>query len=49
MAAVAELSARGDTDVSDELVKVEQLRERAGASPPCSSSVAASMERDRGQ
>ena len=29
MAAEAELTARGDNDLGDELVRVEQLRERA--------------------
>ena len=29
MAAESELSARGDSGLSDELVRVEQLRERA--------------------
>ena len=38
LAAKAELTARGDTDLGDEMVRVEQLRERARASRPCSSS-----------
>jgi chromosome segregation protein len=49
MAAEAELSARGDTDVSDELVKVEQLRERARGLSAVLVERRRSMERDRGQ
>jgi chromosome segregation protein len=48
MAAEAELTARGDTDVSDELVKVEQLRERARGLSAVLVERRRSMERDRG-
>jgi chromosome segregation protein len=47
MAAEAELTARGDTDVSDELVRVEQLRERARGLAAVLVERRRSMERDR--
>ncbi|MGD9704001.1 MAG: chromosome segregation protein SMC [Acidimicrobiia bacterium] len=49
MAAEAELSARGDTDVSDSLVRVEQLRERARGLANVITERRRAMERDRGQ
>jgi chromosome segregation protein len=49
MAAEAELTARGDTDVSDALVRVEQLRERARGLANVITERRRSMERDRGQ
>ena len=49
MAAEAEMTARGDTDVSDELVRVEQLRERARGLSAVLVERRRSMERDRGQ
>ncbi len=49
MAAEAEMSARGDTDVSDDLVRVEQLRERARGLSAVLVERRRSMERDRGQ
>ena len=48
MTAEAELSARGDSGVSDELVKVEQLRERARGLAAVIAERQRSMERDRG-
>ncbi len=48
-AAEHELTARGDTDVSDELVKVEQLRERARGLAAVIVERRRSMERDRQQ
>lgn len=47
--AEAELTARGDTDISDELVRVEQLRERARGLAAVLVERRRSMERDRGQ
>jgi chromosome segregation protein len=49
VAAEAELAARGDTDVSDALVRVEQLRERARGVLGVIAERRRSMERDRGQ
>ena len=49
LAAEAELTARGDTDSSDELVRVEQLRERARGLAAVLVERRRSMERDRGQ
>jgi chromosome segregation protein len=49
MAAEAELTARGDTDLGDELVRVEQLRERARGTAAVLAERRRSMERDRGQ
>ena len=49
LAAEAELTARGDTDVSDELVRVEQLRERARGLAAVIVERRRSLERDRGQ
>jgi chromosome segregation protein len=49
MAAEAELTARGDTDLSDETVRVEQLRERARGIAAVLVERRRSMERDRGQ
>ena len=49
LAAEAEMTARGDTDVSDELVRVEQLRERARGLSAVLVERRRSMERDRGQ
>ena len=49
MAAEAELTARGDTDLSDEWVRVEQLRERARGVAAVLVERRRSMERDRGQ
>ncbi len=49
MAAEAELTARGDTDLSDEMVRVEQLRERARGIAAVLVERRRSMERDRGQ
>jgi chromosome segregation protein len=48
-AAEAEMTARGDTDISDELVRVEQLRERAKGLSAVLVERRRSMERDRGQ
>uniref|UniRef100_A0A6J7NNX1 Unannotated protein n=1 Tax=freshwater metagenome TaxID=449393 RepID=A0A6J7NNX1_9ZZZZ len=48
-AAEGELAARGDTDVSDRLVHVEQLRERARGLAAVLHERRRSMERDRGQ
>ena len=49
MVAEAELTARGDTDLSDEMVRVEQLRERARGIAAVLVERRRSMERDRGQ
>ncbi len=49
MAAEAELTARGDLDLSDEMVRVEQLRERARGIAAVLVERRRSMERDRGQ
>jgi chromosome segregation protein len=49
MSAEAELTARGDMDLSDELVRVEQLRERARGLAAVMVERRRSMERDRGQ
>ncbi len=49
LAAEAEMTARGDTDISDELVRVEQLRERARGLAAVLVERRRSMERDRGQ
>ena len=48
-AAEAEMTARGDADISDELVRVEQLRERAKGLSAVLVERRRSMERDRGQ
>ena len=48
-AAESELSARGDSGVSDELMKVEQLRERARGLSALIAERRRSMERDQGQ
>ena len=47
MSVEAELSARGDSDVSDRLVRVEQLRERARGLAAVLTERRRSMERDR--
>ena len=49
MAAEADLTARGDLDLSDEMVRVEQLRERARGIAAVLVERRRSMERDRGQ
>ncbi len=49
MAAEAELTARGDSGLSDELVRVEQLRERARGIAMLLVERRRSYERDRGQ
>ena len=49
MAAEAELTARGDSGLSDELVRVEQLRERARGISMLVTERRRSYERDRGQ
>src|SRR3954462_11049599 len=49
LAAEAEMTARGDSDISDELVRVEQLRERARGLAAVIIERRRSMERDRGQ
>jgi chromosome segregation protein len=49
MVAEAELTARGDLDLSDEMVRVEQLRERARGIAAVLVERRRSMERDRGQ
>ncbi|MFM2077374.1 MAG: chromosome partition protein [Actinomycetota bacterium] len=49
MAAEAELTARGDTDLGDEMGRVEQLRERARGIAAVLVERRRSMERDRGQ
>ncbi|MFM2072295.1 MAG: chromosome partition protein [Actinomycetota bacterium] len=47
--AEAELTARGDTDLGDEMVRVEQLRERARGLHAVMVERRRSLERDRGQ
>ena len=49
LAAEAELTARGDSDIGDEMVRVEQLRERARGSAAVLVERRRSLERDRGQ
>lgn len=49
LAAEAELTARGDTDISDEMVRVEQLRERSRGIAAVMVERRRSLERDRGQ
>jgi len=49
MSAESELSARGDGGLSDELVRVEQLRERARGTALLLAERRRSYERDRGQ
>jgi len=49
LAAEAELSARGDSGLSDELVRVEQLRERARGLAAVIAERRRSLERDQGQ
>ncbi len=49
LAAEAELTARGDTDLGDEMVRVEHLRERARGIAAVIVERRRSMERDRGQ
>ncbi len=49
LAAESELSARGDSGVSDELMRVEQLRERARGLAAVIAERRRSMERDQGQ
>ena len=49
MAAEAELSARGESGLSDELMRVEQLRERARGTSMLLVERRRSYERDRGQ
>ena len=49
LAAEAELSARGDSGVSDELVRVEQLRERARGLSALIAERRRGLERDQGQ
>jgi chromosome segregation protein len=49
MSAEAELTAQGDTDLSDELMRVEQLRERARGLLAVIAERRRSVERDRGQ
>jgi chromosome segregation protein len=49
LVAEAELTARGDTDVSDEMVRVEQLRERGRGLAAVMVERRRSLERDRGQ
>ena len=49
MAAEAELTARGDADLSSEFVRVEQLRERARGIAAVIAERRRSLERDRGQ
>ena len=48
MAAEAELTARGDTDLGDEMVRVEHLRERARGLTAVLAERRRSLERDRG-
>jgi chromosome segregation protein len=48
LAAEAELTARGDSDIGDELMRVEQLRERARGLSAVLAERRRSMERDRG-
>ncbi len=49
MAAEADLTARGDTDLGDEMVRVEHLRERARGIAAVMIERRRSLERDRGQ
>ena len=49
LSAEAELTSRGDLDLSDEMVRVEQLRERARGIAAVLVERRRSMERDRGQ
>ncbi|MEO5725201.1 MAG: AAA family ATPase, partial [Ilumatobacteraceae bacterium] len=49
LSAESELTARGDTDLGDEMVRVEQLRERARGVAAVIVERRRSMERDRGQ
>ena len=49
LAAEAELSARGDSGLSDELVRVEQLRERARGLAALIAERRRGLERDQGQ
>ncbi|MGD9996213.1 MAG: chromosome segregation protein SMC [Ilumatobacteraceae bacterium] len=49
LVAETELTARGDTDVGDEMVRVEQLRERARGLAAVMVERRRSLERDRGQ
>ncbi len=49
LAAEAELSARGDSDLGDEMVRIEQLRERARGLSAVLAERRRSMERDHGQ
>ena len=49
LAAEAELSARGDSGLSDELVRVEQLRERARGLSALLAERRRGLERDQGQ
>ncbi|MGA1361949.1 MAG: chromosome segregation protein SMC [Ilumatobacteraceae bacterium] len=49
LAAEAELSARGDSGLSDELVRVEQLRERARGLSALIAERRRGLERDQGQ
>ena len=49
LAAEAELTSRGDLDLSDEMVRVEQLRERARGVAAVLVERRRSLERDRGQ
>ena len=49
IAAESELSARGDSDLTDSLVQVEQLRERARGLANVITERRRAMERDRGQ
>ena len=49
LAAEAELTARGDSGLSDKLVRIEQLRERARGLNAIIAERRRSMERDRGQ
>jgi chromosome segregation protein len=49
LAAEAELSARGESGVNDELMRVEQLRERARGLAAVLAERRRSMERDQGQ
>ncbi len=49
LAAEAELTARGDTDLGDEMVRVEQLRERARGTAAVLAERRRSMERDHHQ
>jgi chromosome segregation protein len=49
MAVESQLAARGDTDIGDELLRVEQLRERARGISAVIAERRRAMERDRGQ